>query len=64
MAKFLVSVEGKLVVDAGDKTDAKVIVAGILAAKQPWLSPAYGDPVKIAEASIDVTDALVATPQD
>lgn len=35
MPKFIVQVEGRLVVDAEDKDQAKEIVNGIMADKQP-----------------------------
>ncbi len=59
MAKFLVMVEGRLIVEAADKAGAKIIVAGILTAKQPWLSVSYNDPTSVAEAQVDVTDDLI-----
>ena len=61
MPKFLVSVDGKLVVTADDKESAKTIVKGILAAKQPWLIVSYNEPVPIADADSAVTAEVVAS---
>lgn len=60
MSQFIVSVEGKLVVEADDASAAKDIVTGLLAARQPWLKVAYGEPTRIGQATVDLTtDQLV-----
>lgn len=59
MSKFLVTVQGKLMIEAQDKDLAKEQAKGILAARQPWLSLAYGDPERIGETTEVSSDTLV-----
>ena len=47
MIKYIVAVEGKLLVEAPDKDAAKKAVEGSLAIKAPWLKASYGEPTPV-----------------
>lgn len=49
MNKFVVSVEGKILVSADDKDGAKTVAKGILARHAPWLDTSYSTATQIAD---------------
>lgn len=59
MSKYVVQVEGRLIVEAEDKDAAKEIVGGVLADQQSWLKVGYQPAEKMAEVQ-EVFDSSTA----